>query len=718
MLAATVLITSQLITCVGVGTVRGDAAPAETKIAGKNSRYTMQVNEDTLGLTITDNVTGAYMESFTSYDDGLANKTWWGAMNSAVVLTLISGNDDTKQANTFNDNVTKKVTYTDTGFTAKIFWTTYKVGLTLEVSLTEDGLTVRVPDDSIREEGDKYKIGTIALYPYMGTSYLDSKEGYILVPDGNGALIYLNNKEGRYSAGFSAMIYGSDVGFDESKVESLLWDEYKIVNSAEQVIAPVFGIAHTDDRIAYLAVVEDGSMRASIECLPNGVSIDYNRAYAKFVERKLYTQPTSNNSTSGSLHLTESERAHSDLQVRYLFLSDERANYAGMANAYREYLTARGILKNTDDGFNTRVDFLGSDREEWVIGTSAVVMTTVDDIYEIYADLEKRGVTDIFTVYKGWQKGGIYNIPISKFKPDRKIGKANRLAELIKTSRDKGIDIYLYDDALRINPDEYNVTFNVVKKINKRKYEEETYKDVYETFNWITPARSGELLDKLTAQLAKKGVNSLCIAGITSNLFSYTYSGDVYTRYDTAASYLRTAEKLAASNELVLEQPFAYLWGETNAFLDMPMYTSSFIVEDTFVPFLSIVLKGVMPVYSEYVNFEANRQEFFLKLIETGTYPSFYITKESSSELIYTNSNDIYSSQYDAYSDTIEEYAKELSAIAEKTAGAVITSHDLLDGSVTRVTYSNGVKIYINYGETAANADGISLDAMSYRVTE
>ena len=213
-------------------------------------------------------------------------------------------------------------------------------------------------------------------------------------------------------------------------------------------------------------------------------------------------------------------------------------------------------------------------------------------------------------------------------------------------------------------------------------------------------------------------MNSLCIAGITSNLFSYTYSGDVYTRYDTAASYLRTAEKLAASNELVLEQPFAYLWGEAKAFLDMPMYTSSFIVEDTFVPFLSIVLKGVMPVYSEYVNFEANRQEFFLKLIETGTYPSFYITKESSSELIYTNSNDIYSSQYDAYSDTIEEYAKELSAIAEKTAGAVITAHDLLDGSVTRVTYSNGVKIYINYGETAANADGISLDAMSYRVTE
>jgi hypothetical protein len=652
--------------------------PAYKDVAG-NDRYSLKVDEKTLQLVVTDKVTGAYMESFTSYDDGLANKTWWGAMNSAVVLTLISGNDDTKQANTFNDNVTKKVTLNKDGFSAVIYWTTYKVGLTLEVTLTQEGLVVRVPDESIKEDGDKYKIGTISLYPYMGTSYLDSKPGYILVPDGNGALIYLDNKEGRYSAGYSAPIYGQDIGFDESKVETLLWDRYKIVNSAEQVLAPVFGIAHTEDRIAYLAVVEDGAMRASIECLPNGVNIDYNRAFAKFVERKLYTQPTSNNSTAGSLHLTESDRSHSDLQVRYIFLSEDEANYAGMANAYRNYLTARGILNAPDTSYNTRVDFLGSDRKEWVIGTSRVVMTTVDDIKDIYADLEKRGVTDLFTVYKGWQKGGVNNFPIKNFKPDPGIGTANKLADLINTSKEKGISIYLYDDALRINPKEYNVTFNTVKKVNKRKFEEETYRSVYEKFNWITPLRTAEVILGLEKKMLKKDIDSIAVAGITSNLFSYTYSGKNYTRYDTADSYLKTVEELDKDAKLCLEQPFAYLWGHMEAFLDMPLYTSSYIVEDTFVPFLSIVFKGVMPVYSEYVNFEANKQEFFLKLVETGTFPSFYITKESSSELIYTNSNHNYSSQYDSYSETIEAYAKELAAIAERTEGAIVKSHELLD---------------------------------------
>ena len=678
-----------------------------------NENYTLYVNDETLSLVIRDNISGATMESSITYDDGESNKTWYGAMNSAVVLTMINGNDDSKQANTFNDMVTKKVKHTEYGFTADIYWTRYKIGMTLEVALTDEGLTVRVPDESIREDGDDYQIGTISLYPYLGSSYMDDKQGYIFVPDGNGALIYLNDKEGRYKSGYSSMIYGQDIGFEDTKVESLLWDRYKIINSSEQIIAPVFGIAHTDDKIAYLGIVEDGAMRAAIEGMPNGVSVNYNRAYAKFIERKYYTQPTSNNSTVGSLKISESERSHSDLQVRYIFLSGDRANYAGMAGAYRDYLLDRGLLKQTDDGFRTRVDFLGSDREQWVIGTSAVVMTTADDIRDIYNDLKERGVSDLMTVYKGWQKGGIYNVPVSRFKAESKLGGTGDLSRLIREAKDCGIGFYLYDDALRINPSEYNVTFNVVKRINKRKYEENTHKEVYKTFNYVTPSRSASDMTKLIKGMTAKGVDGLCVAGITSNMFSYTYGGTNYTRYQCGRTYAELIEAADEQVEMVMEQPGAYLWKNTKAFLDMPLYTSSYIIEDEFVPFLSIVLKGVMPVYSEYVNFEANRQEFFLKMIESGTYPSFYITKESSSELIYTNSNDIYSSQYETYADTIEEYARELKSVNDKVKNATITAHDIF-GDAVRVTYSNGVKIYVNYGESSANVDGLTLPAMTY----
>jgi hypothetical protein len=687
------------------------------KSVNASTRYNMYVNEDDLSIVIEDKETGATMESAISYDDGKNNATWLGAMKSAIVITMINGSDDTKQADLINDDVTKTITYTDTGFSAECYWNKYGFGLTLDVSMTDEGLICRIPDESIVETNENYYIGTIAMYPYLGNSYLDEKEGYIFIPDGNGALIYLDDKEGRFASGYSGMIYGTDVGFDESNVESLLWDKYSMINDAEQVIAPVFGIAHTDDEMAYLAIVEDGAMRASIEANPNGVSVDYNRAYAKFIERKLYTQPTSNNSTSGSLHLTESDRSHSDLQVRYVFLSGDEANYAGMANAYRSYLLDNGSLSVQEDtSYNTRIDFLGTERESFLLGTKAVVMTTVDDIKEIYEDLETSSVTDILTVYKGWQKGGLYNLPITKYKADSKIGGTSALTDLIKDSAEKGIDIYLYDDALTINPDENNATFNVVKKINKRRYEEETYKDVYETFNYLTPARSDYLLKKFIKSYTKKGVTNLAMAGISDNLFSYTYSGTTYTRYDCAASYASTVATIDESTDLILEQPFAYLWANTDAFLDMPMYTSSYVLEDESVPFLSIVLKGVMPVYSEYVNFEANKQEFFLKLVETGTYPSFYITKEDSSDLIYTNSSDIYSSQYSVYRDVIVEYNEALSALNEKVEGSFITGHEINDNGVTVVTYDNGVKVYVNYSTSEQTIDGVTIASMSYEV--
>ena len=697
------------------------AAPEEInghKLIAENDNYALYMKEEYLSVIVEDKATGKYMESAVSYDDGKNNELWLGQMRSGLLLQLIYGTNDTMQADLINDDVTKEITYTDNGFSAEVYWNQYKVGMRLEVELTRDGLVARIPDDSIREEDETYYIGTIAIYPYMGASYLDDKEGYMFIPDGNGALIYLDDKEGRFKSGYSSMIYGNDIGFIDNTVTTLFWDRYKMVNDANRILAPVYGMAYTEEGIAYLAVVENGAGRASIEAAPNGVNIDYNRIYARFIERKLYKQPTSNNTTVGSFDTVESDRSHSDLQIHYLFLSGENADYSGMASAYREYLLDRGDLNPKDDTYRTRVDFLGTDRESWVVGTNAVVMTTVDDIQEIYRDLDAQGVNGLFSVYKGWQKGGIYNLPVTSYQADGKIGGTSDLTELIGETQEKGGKFYLYQDAMRINPSENNATFNVIKQVNKRKYVEDTYQDVYEEFNYLTPARSEKLFTKFAASAAKKGVNTLAVSGLTNSLFTYNYSSVNYSRYDCQDNYDRLFENLDADTEFVMEMPFAYLWKYTDAFLDMPLYTSSYIYEDESIPFFSMVLKGVIPVYADYVNFEANKQEFFLKMVESGAYPSFYITQESSADLIYTNSSDIYSSQYSVYRDTIVQYDQAFQELNEKVAGACITEHEILDNGITVVTYDNGVTIYINYSSSQQSADGHTLEGMSYKVVE
>lgn len=696
----------------------GDIPADYSKVAESDS-YELYLYEPTMSIILRNKATGALLLSTLSEEDdnGANNKTWTAYMQSGVVLSAIKNANDTYQVDLVSCENTIDYSYDTNGFAAKIYWKEYDFGFTVKVSLQGNELVVEVPEDSITENGTDSYIGTVSLFPMLGYSYLDNQAGYMFIPDGNGALIYLDDKDGRYASGYSQMIYGADAGFTESTTETLLWGRYQTVNESEKVLAPVFGMAHTDDGLAYLAIVEEGEKRASIEAQPNGVMVDYNRCYARFLLRRTYIQPL-NNSNSGTMTSVEADRTHGNLKVRYILLSGEDAGYSGMAVAYRDYLLDNNLIQRRDNSYKTRVDFLGTDREEFLISTRAVVMTDVDQVREIFGELQAAGVNTLLSIYKGWQKGGMYQIPISKYKADGKIGGTGALTDLIQDSESAGYDIYLYNDALRANPAESNTTFNIVKKVNKRRLEIQTRDYVYDTFNYLLPNRSDYNLDKFVKSYTAKGVDNLAVAGITRNLFSYSYSGSYYDRLFTADAYESSMADISKQTSLILEKPFAYLWNYTEAMIDMPLGTSDFMYEDEEVPFFSIVLKGVVPMYSEYVNFEANKQEFRLQMIESGVYPSFYVTYEDSADLIYTNSADLYSTKYSSYKDTIIEYDADFRQVAALTGDAMIVRHEKLAEGVNRVTYDNGVVFYINYNQDAVTVDGVTIEGLSYKAGE
>lgn len=697
----------------------GSDISADYSRVAESEGYELYLFEPTMSIILKNKATGKLLRSTLAPEDdnGANNKTWTAYMQSGVVLSAIKNANDTYQVDLVSCQNTIDYSYNSNGFTAKVYWKEYDFGLTVNVSLEGDSLVVEVPEESFVENGKDTYIGTVSLFPMLGYSYLDNQEGYMFIPDGNGALIYLDDKDGRYASGYSQMIYGADAGFTESTTETLLWGRYRTVNSSEKVLAPVFGMAHTDDQLGYLAIVEEGEKRASIEAQPNGVMVDYNRCYAKFLVRRTYIQPL-NNSNSGTMISVEADRTHGNLRVRYILLSGEDAGYSGMAVAYRNYLLDNGLIQRQDNSYKTRVDFLGTEREEFLISTRAVVMTDVDQIREIYGELQAAGVDTLLSVYKGWQKGGLYHIPVSKYKADGKIGGTGALTDLIQDSAKAGYDIYLYNDALWANPEESNTAFSVVKKVNKRKLEINTRAYVYNTFNYLLPTRSDYNLDKFVESYTSRKVNNLAVAGISNSLFSYSYSGNYYDRIFTANTYESSIADIAGQTNLILEKPFAYLWSYTEAMLDMPLGTSDFMYEDEEVPFFSIVLKGIVPMYSEYVNFEANKQEFHLQMIEAGVYPSFYVTYEDSADLIYTNSADLYSTKYSTYRDTIIEYDADFRQVAALTGDAMIVKHEMLAAGVNRVTYDNGVVFYINYNQDAVTVDGVTIDGLSYKVGE
>ena len=197
------------------------------------------------------------------------------------------------------------------------------------------------------------------------------------------------------------------------------------------------------------------------------------------------------------------------------------------------------------------------------------------------------------------------------------------------------------------------------------------------------------------------------------------YDSDQFKMYMALrAAYEQALQSASGGLKLALEEPFQYQWPYMSAFLNMPLDGSEYMYTDEEVPFLTIALKGLVPMYSDYVNFEANKTELFLTLAETGVYPSFYITRKNSSDLIYTNSSDLYSTQWDAYRETVVQYDRELRTLNARTAGASIVNHEKLDGDVRKVTYSNGITVYVNYSGETRTADGVAVGPKSFSVAE
>lgn len=682
----------------------------------ENDGYELYLKEATLSIIVRDKQTGAIMESTVTDDDGKSNASWTGFLQSAINVDMQVGNTTQQKKVDLQSGATVNVTPVTGGFTAAIDYSQYQLGFKVTVLLYDDGsIEVTIPEDSIYEDAENNKIGGIYVYPMLGHTRLDEKDGYMLIPDGNGAVIYLNDKEGRYSSAYTQRVYGSDIGITESYVLSLFWSKYETINDAEYVLAPIYGMVHSSDKMAYLAVITSGAEAATIEAYPNGAYTDYNWIAARFLKRTIYNEPTSN---SGGSKVKVTDRLGYDISVRFFFTRNEKANYAGLANSYRDYLLETNQLVAKEDSFRLRADFLGSDRENWMFTTKAVPMTTTDDIRDIYSELKAAGVTSLLTLYKGWQDGGINNLPVDSLKADSSIGGTKDLRKLMEDAKKDGINFYLYTDALRANPDTTNTTFDVIKKLDTRLYTEDTYKDVYESMRFLTPSRTNEEVNSLVKSMTKKGITNLALTGITNTMFTYRYSGVNYDRIYTAEMQKSLFEDIADSMDLVLEEPIATYWKYTDAIIDMPVKDSDYIFTDDSVPFLSIVFKGVIPMYSDYVNFEANKNEFFLKLVETGIYPSFYLTMEDSTALYYTNSNDLYSSQYSVYKDTMIQYYNVLKKFNDLVDGSVIRGHEILPDGTVEVTYDNGAVVTIDYKTYSFRVNKNGSEVMSYKVGE
>src|SRR5699024_54405 len=241
-------------------------------------------------------------------------------------------------------------------------------------------------------------------------------------------------------------------------------------NDPEKILAPVFGMVHTDNEIGYLGIIEEGEFSARLEAYPNGAILPYNWITPKFIYRQVYNQPTSQD--TGTMVVRQRNRNNFDIKVHYHFVAEEQANYMGLASTYRDYLLDNELITAKEDQFNLRVDLLGAEVEQGLIFKSDVPMTTFSQAYDILTDIKDQGAENILSIYKGWNDKGYHGgLPIQAFTQEPSLSDDTSIEELIDQLDEEQIDLFLYHDGLRINMDELGSTrHKVMKKFNRRTY--------------------------------------------------------------------------------------------------------------------------------------------------------------------------------------------------------------------------------------------------------
>ncbi len=704
------------------------------ELVASNSQNELYLNKTNLAIIVRDIQTGAIMESVVSdakLEELVAAGTITSAdyqerVKSAIFLSVIektATGDNEGRIIGKTQMGTPTVTVNDSGFNAKVAFGSYGITFELNVYLDEEGLHVEVPSDSVKEEqSDTFVLGEMYLYPFLGYTELDYRQGYMIVPDGEGAIINLQNNEGKYASPYSQRIYGGDVSVDVEGVRNYYDGKLDTAEDSENVVMPVFGMVHTDTQMAMLGVIEEGEYNATIQAYPNAVT-SLNWITGKFLFRAVVGEPldkSNNGEAVATINTAQSTLNTGDIKVTYIFTSGEEADYAGLAVKYREMLTEQKILEKTESEFKVRLDFLGADKENFLVFKRNVTMTTIDNIRDILGELQDENVTNILAVYNGWQKGGVYDVPVSSYKVASNVGGNSEMNKLVdELNKNENVDFYLNADVQTLNVSTNTATFDTIKKVDKTTYEQNLMgTPVYNRFRLVFPAKSAEYLKELSGDMKEENITNIAISGISSKLFAYTQKGKEYSREVSKGYYEKALEDTRATGmTTALDAPFAYLWKYTDSYLNAPLGTSGYLFCDKEIPFLSIVLKGSIPLYSDYVNFEANKTEFFLKLVEAGVAPSFYLTEKSPSYLQNTNSNWVYSSEYDTYKETIIEYYTELKAVNDMVSGSYIMNHETID-NVNVTTYENGVKVYVNYTDEVITVDGITVPAQSYKVGE
>lgn len=665
-------------------------APLGFEQAAENQTFVLYANPETLAFKVLDKRNGYLWHSNLDAPQpgDRLNRTWAAFAASGVSIEYLDARAVNRRISLSSANVEKTYSATADGFAAELRFSDFGIALQLRVALAEDGVTVEVPFDSIRQDDPAYRLGLLYLYPFMGATRADEIKGYTLIPDGSGALIPFGATT-RAKSMFYGRYYGPDLGM----LERLPFDPN--INRPHRLSVPVLGMAHEHDQggNAYLLVIEEGAAYAELHAHPAGIITNFNFAYTPFIYNQSYFQ-TTNRAGAGVTTIQRFTNSF-NVRLRYRFLAGADSDYVGMARSYQRYLLERGQLKSTpvngQQAIGIRLEFLGGDKEPVLLWHRMVAMTTVRQMQAILRELNLPRAQ---VVYYGWQPFGASSMPGSQLAIDRQLGSLADLKTLSAEVQSNGGRLYLYLDpqAALHNEGGYSLRQDLAMAITGLYMSGHNRNKANYYFNVEAVQKR---LPQLAEQVAKQLSAGLAIDQLGNTLYGDFRSQPPLNREQALQHYSRMLADLALP--MAFYNPNAHAFHAMDAYFDMPLSDSGYLFVSQGVPFLPIVLAGYVPYYGPALNFSPDLNTDRLRHADYGAYPSFFLSGEETAKMLNTPSNWIFSSTYAQWRDEVERVYRWLNALLAPAAGQSIVQHQALADGVFATTYDNGYTVVTNY---------------------
>ncbi len=721
-----------LAVCLSVTPVRFQSL-AEPQEAGEgyqplsidNAYYSLSVSEEDGRFTLTDKQTGACIHSYPDgvEDDRSMKNAGRLRVRSALFVTLFDKNTQaTVDLFSLTDSVNNggmTVSRNEKEYVVRYHFTANDVTIPVHYTLDGGRLVVAVLPEEIQENGSAL-LKEIAIHPYFysGTT---TDDGYLLVPDGSGALIRFNNQKYNLAA-YKQKVYGEDLSLFR----------YSSVEYTQPVLMPIFGIGRESaggeaDKNAspgmLLGVVTGGAGDAYINASPGIGTVSYNGAYPSF---DLLPRDIRSYEDDNRLDVDIYPETRSDvklLEVTYLLRTGGDTSYAAMAGMYREYLVETyGLTRIQDDSYPLYLDlYMSTMRNKSLLGVPYLGVETLTTFKQAQSIVERLQEQDIPVVARlnNWSDQTVRGKVLNRSSLLPSVGSKADLLSLKETLENRGGALYLSGNLSEIyQRGIFNQFYDYAENMRNAVIE-------YQEFNLATNFKedshhyllSLDSILKYTAafgkSVSKLGFQTIGIDGL-SNMFT-DYSSPNPSMTTTADAYAQAAASLKESGmRVALSGGSQYALGSAALILDLPGSDSLFEICDETVPFYAIALHGYIPFALEPINAAAEPARAFLQTLETGSGLYFRWMQADAEKVRYSRNDDLYSASADVWMESAIAHYKEYAAFMAGKQSLTITNHERLRGDVVRTTYEDGSYVAVNYGDTVYNGQGLRIEAMSY----